>query len=74
MMKNKTKYGWDTQKEIAYIDSIGDSDSKKITRLPKKEYLKGYIAGLQRRVAFGAISKDVVLNYARMRLAELKRG
>ena len=75
--KNKTDKAWETKKELAWIQTIGDTANNSIENQinePKLKFLAGYIKSCKTRVQWGEIDKDICLKRANEILGKLQNG
>lgn len=61
------KYAHTTQDEFDFLENIGTYRENGVPET-KKNLLKGYLVGASKRVNWGEIDKDVVINFAKEKL------
>jgi len=76
-MKRTSVVGWGTEKELEWLNAIGDTANKSLenpTNAPKTKFLEGYVAGSKNRKNWTGINKELCVKSANELLGALKNG
>lgn len=70
-MSDANTYGWGTNSEISYLNTIGSSLPDEIADVSRIDLIKGYIQGANARQEWGKIERRAVIAHAHKLLVEI---